>query len=673
MKHVWNKKDLNEHFTISSEEYEMIDKKQSSRKLIFAVFLKFHQYEGKFPDNKVDIPRVVISFIAKQLNISISNFYDYEWRDRTIKRYKIQILDYFGFKKWNSRYSNDLIDWIQTNILPGQFKDEHIKTSVLKHLYDIKIEPPKPIILQRIINSAVKGWETNIFKQISERLSDSAKAEIDRFLCNNPSNLNNSKESNDDDDNVLFRQLKSDTGNISLNSVIEETQKLESIRKVNLPQNLFNGIPHKFLQRYRDRVMTEPAREMRRHPLYIRYPLFAIFLYLRSREITDGLIDLLKQLIHRIGANAEKNVTKEMVEDFKNVKKVKNKDKLLFTMASEAWDYPDAPAKERIIPAVGENTIQSIIREYQLTGTPYNLKVNTRMRASYSNHYRRMLPLILKTLEFKSNNQEHQPIIDAIQILKKYIDSNLKYYPINENNPTDKIVPAVWENLVFEIDRTDKRKINRITYELCVLERLCEKLRCKEIWVVGADKYRNPDEDVPSDFEHNRFQYYKDLQLPINVEEFITKLQKEMDTALEALDKNIPSNPDVEILKKKNKSWIKLSPLDAQVEPKNLERLKSAIRKQWNIVSLLDILKEADFRINFTKHFKSLAQREIIDWNTLQKRLLLDLYAMGTNTGIKRIIAGDHGEKYEDLLYVKRRFITKEHLRQAIVSIVMQF
>ena len=88
-----------------------------------------------------------------------------------------------------------------------------------------------------------------------------------------------------------------------------------------------------------------------------------------------------------------------------------------------------------------------------------------------------------------------------------------------------------------------------------------------------------------------------------------------------------------------------------------MARLKSAIRKHWNIVSLLDILKEADFRINFTKHFKSLAQREMIDWDTLRKRLLLDLYAMGTNTGIKRIIAGDHGEKYDDLLYVKRRFI----------------
>ena len=32
---------------------------------------------------------------------------------------------------------------------------------------------------------------------------------------------------------------------------------------------------------------------------------------------------------------------------------------------------------------------------------------------------------------------------------------------------------------------------NRITYAICVLEALREQLRCKEIWVIGANRYRN--------------------------------------------------------------------------------------------------------------------------------------------------------------------------------------
>jgi hypothetical protein len=37
-----------------------------------------------------------------------------------------------------------------------------------------------------------------------------------------------------------------------------------------------------------------------------------------------------------------------------------------------------------------------------------------------------------------------------------------------------------------------------------VLEALRDRLRCKEIWVVGADKWRNPDEDLPQDFDEKR-------------------------------------------------------------------------------------------------------------------------------------------------------------------------
>ncbi|WP_223934140.1 hypothetical protein, partial [Aeromonas caviae] len=33
-------------------------------------------------------------------------------------------------------------------------------------------------------------------------------------------------------------------------------------------------------------------------------------------------------------------------------------------------------------------------------------------------------------------------------------------------------------------------RVNRVTYEIAVLEALRERLRCKEIWVVGANRYR---------------------------------------------------------------------------------------------------------------------------------------------------------------------------------------
>ena len=50
----------------------------------------------------------------------------------------------------------------------------------------------------------------------------------------------------------------------------------------------------------------------------------------------------------------------------------------------------------------------------------------------------------------------------------------------------------------------------------------------------------------------------------------------------------------------------------------------------------------------------------------LRNRLLLSLYAMGTNTGLKRVSTGKHGEVYQDLLYVRRRYITAASLLRSL-------
>jgi TnpA family transposase len=84
----------------------------------------------------------------------------------------------------------------------------------------------------------------------------------------------------------------------------------------------------------------------------------------------------------------------------------------------------------------------------------------------------------------------------------------------------------------------------------------------------------------------------------------------------------------------------------------------------------LDILKETDLRIDFTEHFKTVASREALERNTLQKRLLLCLYGLGTNTGLKRLSAATLNTNYQDLRYVQRRFINKDQLRKAIATVV---
>jgi TnpA family transposase len=137
---------------------------------------------------------------------------------------------------------------------------------------------------------------------------------------------------------------------------------------------------------------------------------------------------------------------------------------------------------------------------------------------------------------------------------------------------------------------------------------------------------------------------------------------------LETLDRELPQNAQVEILSKGD-GWIRVSASEPLPEPPHLGRLKGELGQRWPMTSLLDILKETDLRVGFTAAFTSVASREVLDRGALQKRLLLCLYGLGTNTGLKRVSAGDHGESYRDLLYVRRRFLQKEQLRRAIAAV----
>ncbi len=98
--------------------------------------------------------------------------------------------------------------------------------------------------------------------------------------------------------------------------------------------------------------------------------------------------------------------------------------------------------------------------------------------------------------------------------------------------------------------------------------------------------------------------------------------------------------------------------------------MKKEIVDRWPTTSLLDILKEADLRASFTDVIAGAVSGRTMAPVVLQKRLLLCLYGYGTNLGIKRICAGDHGVSYDDLLYIRKRFIAKESLQGAAAKLV---
>ena len=117
----------------------------------------------------------------------------------------------------------------------------------------------------------------------------------------------------------MLQDLRADPGRPSLDNLLREMTRLERVRALDLPLELFAHLGPKVLQAYRQRVAVEAPYELRRHPEALRMTLLAVFGHCRRRALTDTLVDSLIELIHRIGAKAERKVEKELLEDLKRV------------------------------------------------------------------------------------------------------------------------------------------------------------------------------------------------------------------------------------------------------------------------------------------------------------------------------------------------------------------
>jgi TnpA family transposase len=665
MKRQWQPDELIESFILLPNELALVPNYQTNAKdhnqLGFAVLLKFFQLEGRFPQHLGEIPQIVVEFVAKQLKLTHQSFLDYKWKGRTIKEHRARIRSFLGCRPAKQPEKQSLMTWLKERVMPMGLQLNSIREQVYQRLRHLKLEPPSPKELTRLISSAAHHHEQDFCQTIAARLPAETQIKMDALLETEYTQYNEESQFRQSD----FTQLKADPGRLGLKSLLREIDKLHSIHQIQLPEDLFASYSPKLVEQYRRRASADLAGRLRRHPDAIRYTLLASFCHQRVQEITDSLVDLLIQIIHRLSINAERRVERELIANFK---RVNNKEALLYRIAEAALANPDQSVKAAIYPVASPDKLTNLIEERNSTGITYREKVNVKIRASYLHHYRRMVPAILETLNFHSNNEQHRPIIDALALLKKYHGSGKRYYSDDEEVMTLGVLKSGWRDLVIEQNSKGQDQINRVNYEICLLQTLREKLRCREVWVTGAKRFGNPETDLPKDFESQREQYYLELKQPLDAQTFVSKLKQEMTEALTSLNTHIPNDPLVNILPRDN-GWISITPFPAQEEPSNLHKLKQEVAKRWPMTSLLDILKETDLRVNFTDQFHTVASRQQLGHSTLQKRLLLSLFGLGTNMGLKRVCAGIADETYANLLYVKRQFLHKEHLRNAIAEV----
>ena len=231
MKRAWHPDELIEHWTILPQEHKLLGNKSGPTRLGFAVLLKYFQYEGRFPQHPREVPSGIVIHIAQQLDMEPETWSHYDWQGRAIKYHRAQIRQELGFREATVADGGALSTWLGKQVFTSTHRPEHLKEALYQRCRDIRIEPPTPDRVERLIRSALRQFETQLGERVLYRLSPSTRKKLDALLAVDESTEDDTQTSEPPESgHAVLHELRADPGRASLDNLLREMTRLERVR-----------------------------------------------------------------------------------------------------------------------------------------------------------------------------------------------------------------------------------------------------------------------------------------------------------------------------------------------------------------------------------------------------------------------------------------------------------
>lgn len=674
--------------TLSAKELSLISaKRDKAGQNVFGVLLQFFKQHQRFPKTNDQLPlREIIHSLANTLQILSDDHLMIlqqclNDQMRTVRRFKQEIRILFGFKVATMDDKAAFLTYCQTYIFPYAFRTEQALAQAYEYFKEQKLEPYSEQQIQRFLNEAHDQFEKALFTKITNALTEDTKKQLDQLLkCGDQEAIAENAtlkvvKTAKTNKPINFVEIKDTSVELKMQSIVWVVKKHQHLKQLQLPTDLENkDCTRKLLMQYYERILREKPSKIARYQPLTRYAILAIFCYIRQQLSADTLANLLLKLLKRINTKATKYVDNNLRADSK---RVSGKMGTLLVLAKKAIEHPDGVIGDIIYPVVPQERLSAIVNDLGDDEDWYQMLVKAKALSLYTHNNRKLVWLLAETLDFDAEPKHYSLLktlkfVTRLRQLETTREAKIKQRLYNIGI-LEQLVPKPWQSLVIASyhDNNKKVTINWYSLELALFAVIQTELEVKNIWVKQSFRYRNPEQDLPADFDENEDFYFKLLNLPKDSKVFVNNFKTRLQNNLKKFNDSVLSNPKVKIKKRKKKGAIRLTPFEPQPEPFNLELLKTAIAKTWPHLQLIDILKETAYRIGFLERFQSVGAHEAIPKAKLHKRLLLCLFGMGTNTGINHVSSlNGIGELYDDLRYVKKRYITAENVRIAIQDVI---
>ena len=268
MARVLDEDELIEHWTLVGDELDLLTGRTGPSKLGLALWLKFFIMKGCFPAGRSELPDEAVGWVASQVKVPASDLGLFDWEGRTAERARKTVRTFLGFRECSVADAEKLTTWLADEVCSRERHAQRVREALLARLREEQIEQPSRIRLGRMIGSALRQSEETLTAKVSSRLHDEVTARMWSMIAaagddpgvppgEGPDGWQGAADGSDPGEvpgPEVWAVIRSDPGNVSLNTCKSERRKLDWIRAVGLPAGLFADIAPKIVAGWRARV-----------------------------------------------------------------------------------------------------------------------------------------------------------------------------------------------------------------------------------------------------------------------------------------------------------------------------------------------------------------------------------------------------------------------------------
>jgi len=558
-------------------------------RLGFALQLGTVRFLGTFLDNPVEVPDAVVAHVARQIAITDLTCLARYGAGETRWDHANEIKAAYGYRDFSDQPGHSrLIRWLYAHAWVSADRPSLLFDLATAWLVERKVLLPGVSVLAREVAQARDRAAARLWRVLAAAPDAGQRERLEALLVV----PEGERQSHLD-------RLRRASTRVSGPSLVAALGRLDEIRAIGVTGLDLSQVPAGRLKALARHAASSWAAVIARMPPDRRIATLLAFARAFEATALDDALDLLDLIITELLAQAKLAGEKERLRTLRDLDAAALQ---LRDVCTVLLDETCSSARVRSLafarvsrPQLAEAValVESLARPPE---DDYQGELLDRYR-----RVRRFWPCLLRAVTFQAT-QAGRPLVNALSILAALEDQR---EPDLSQLPLD-VVSRAWRRLVVNSDRT----IDRRGYTLCVLHRLQDGLRRRDVFVDRSERWGDPRAKLlhGTEWEAARSQVCLSLGRQVTASTELESLRRQLDDAYRRTADKLPANQAVRIEKVAGRDALTLTPLDKLDDPASLLTLRQAVAGLLPRVDLPEVLLEIQARTNFAGAFTHVSE-----------------------------------------------------------------